>query len=109
MDEGRFAPSNVTRISTLFTSEGYIMVYLSLNPQGLKGDLRQVIAEIIWDAPDGQRQMRCTLMERFTPPDFDYRAYQVDGNIMNVWDVDQKGWRAFYLDKVISCQMLNWG
>jgi WYL_2, Sm-like SH3 beta-barrel fold len=95
------------------------MSYIDINPQAFVADLQQAVVEIIFDKIDGtRRQMRCTLMKNMLPPGTKDAPKHIKeghnqvlggGLTITVWDVDVGDWRSFRGDRVISCQMLNWG
>jgi hypothetical protein len=75
-------------------------------------DLRENVIEVSFDKINGQpRIMRCTLMKDFLPENYieqlDERFHHKNPNIIAVWDLDNKGWKAFRIDSVKMVQSLD--
>lgn len=95
------------------------MTYVILNKSHLRADLREHIAEVIFDKVDGTRRlMRCTLKPSMLPEGVTSSTLDEEigpgedphPNTLAVWDVDKNGWRSFRTDRVLSCQILQgWG
>jgi hypothetical protein len=70
-------------------------------------DLRAQVAEVIFDKENGERRlMHCTLNPHYLPEGTGYPD-QTDPDVVTVWDLDQKDWRRFRLDRVLSIQAVN--
>lgn len=88
------------------------MTYVPVNRRTLAADLKEHVVEIIFDKVDGERRiMKATLMRSFLPEDFDLSLLAPEHDVagrdsMSVWSVDDRGWRAFRMDRVISMQLL---
>lgn len=75
-------------------------------------DLKQGITEVHFIKNDGsERIMKCTLDPHLMPPQMkkeDVEAAKRDTNStsdkINVWDVENKGWRSFKLSTVTYLQ-----
>jgi len=62
---------------------------------------------VTFEKKDGTlRTMRCTRAPHLLPEDAvkgtDTRRDQ--GNLIAVWDLDARGWRGFFFDKMVACQ-----
>lgn len=84
------------------------MTYIITNGQQLAADLREYVAEIIFDKVDGERRvMKCTLQPKYVKENYN-PSEDIKKGILTVWDVENKGWRSFYFGRVLSCQIVNW-
>jgi len=67
--------------------------------------LKTNIVQIKFTKVDGsERTMNCTLMEEYIVPHekkTDRTKTTKDG-VISVWDIDNKGWRSFKVDNLIS-------
>lgn len=78
----------------------------------LLNELRENILEVSFDKINNQpRILRCTLMEYFLPQNYkksaDDKYHATNPDILAVWDIDNKGWRAFRIDSVKMVQALD--
>ena len=77
----------------------------------LKEDLQNGVVTVVFEKVDGtERTMNCTLSDLYVPQVL--TEYDDDGNpivktprktndnVVNVWDIDNSGWRSFRLDSV---------
>jgi hypothetical protein len=85
-----------------------------MDKSSIQADLKLNVAEVIFTKVDGTvRKMRATLSKEYLPKDVNEERYEVDfekddnPNVVKVWDIDNKGWRSFRVDKVISMQHVN--
>jgi len=89
-----------------------MIAYMQINPQRFSQDLQFCVAEVIFDMreTDERRVLRAKLLLRYLPEGYDMKTYVPTGGDqglnMLVWDIDARGWRAFPIDRVVSCQML---
>jgi hypothetical protein len=85
------------------------MTYVITNGMQLANELREHVAEIIFDKVDGERRiMKCTLKPQYLKEQVYNPSEDVKKGILTVWDVENKGWRSFYFGRVLSCQLINW-
>jgi hypothetical protein len=75
-------------------------------------ELRENVMEISFDKVNGQpRILRCTLMRYFLPENYkeqaDVNFHTKNADILAVWDIDNKGWRAFRVNSVKMVQALD--
>ncbi len=87
------------------------MSYKLIDVKQLKSDLKQCVAEVVFDKVDGERRkMHCTLQARYLPEEYqntpDTPPPETESNALAVWDVNAKGWRSFRIDRVLSVQAL---
>lgn len=84
------------------------MAYSKVNPVQLQTDLREYVAEVIFDKHDGSRRvMKCTLKRNFLPENYDPQSDGPVTNILKVWDVEVHGWRSIDTTRVLSCQIVS--
>ena len=80
-------------------------------------DLRTNVIEVHFEKVNGEpRIMRCTLLPRFLPESYRTnldeqkmeKSYHAENsNLIAAWDVQNGGWRSFFIDKVTYCQVLD--
>jgi hypothetical protein len=85
---------------------------ISYDRNTLLSDLRVNVVEVSFDKVNEQpRIMRCTLMREFLPESYqeqpDEKFHAKNPEIIAVWDLDNKGWRAFRIDSVKMVQSLD--
>ena len=68
----------------------------------LLSELRRAEVIVQFTKADGtQRNMHCTLQEKYVPKaDADAAVWGKDKQICTVWDIDEDSWRAFNFDRV---------
>jgi len=90
-------------------------MYIPVNKRTVFSDLREHVIEIVFDKLNGERRvLRGTLMGRYLPDNTDMSTITLENDVagqegeqaMTVWDVQNKGWRSFRTDRVLSMQML---
>ena len=66
--------------------------------------LRDTLAEVTFNKINGdERVMHCTLMQKFLPvmeTKEDATPKKVNEDVLNVWDVDAKGFRSFRMANI---------
>jgi len=67
-------------------------------------ELHAGICTVVFDKVDGtERTMKCTLMEGAVPPrTTDKSDTEYSMNVVRAWDIENKGWRSFRVDRVKS-------
>ena len=84
------------------------MTYVITDGMKLAADLREHVAEIIFDKIDGERRiMKCTLRSKYTQDQYN-PAEDIKKGFITVWDLENNGWRSFHFGRVLSCQIINW-
>lgn len=86
-----------------------------MDKEAIKADLKYGVAEVIFTKMDGTvRKMRATLASEYLPKtieedkkEADFEKEDSNPNVVAVWDLDNKGWRSFRVDRVISMQRVN--
>lgn len=91
---------------------------MKIDDKGLVDDLKTAVVEILFEKVDGsQRLMKATLQSSYVSKPFPNEAERqrradelAHGSkepvpVMHVWDVVDQEWRAFRLNKVLSCQL----
>ena len=94
--------------------------YLAINVDELVDDLKMGVLDILFEKVDGStRLMKATLQPfYFNKPYIDEGEKQARADslsktgenqvpVIHVWDVQEKDWRSFRLDKVLSIQLTN--
>jgi hypothetical protein len=104
-------------ISYLSLSEKYINGDIMNKREEMLDELRNGICRVSFTKVSGEsRVMFCTINEEYVPkesvvyPLLDKndltitkkRQKTINENVINVWDVENKGWRSFCIDKVQS-------
>lgn len=82
------------------------------NRDTILADLRDNVIEVVFDKVNNQpRIMRCTLQREFLPESYKEKAdtdyHTANPDVLAVWDLDNKGWRAFRIDSVRMIQALD--
>jgi len=85
---------------------------INYNRDTLLAELRENVVEVAFDKINNQpRIMRCTLMKDFLgeqyKEDADEKYHAKNLDFLAVWDLDNKGWRAFRIDSVRMVQALD--
>jgi hypothetical protein len=85
--------------------------------QQIVADLKAGVAELQFRKLNGEvRVMRGTLRPDLLPQlaeehvyeeGFEVTEWERNPNVVAVWDLDQKGWRSFRIDRLISIQHVN--
>ena len=80
----------------------------------LLADLRKNVMAVHFTKVNGEkREMRCTLMPNFLPPNYvNEEAAEKDFHVNNpdvlaVWDVMKGGWRSFRVESVEYVEILD--
>lgn len=67
---------------------------MTITKNELVAQLRNGVVEVVFDKQDGsERTMNATLNEAHVPTKYQ-NAEVKDGNVISVWDVDNKGFRS---------------
>lgn len=71
--------------------------------------LKNELVEIVFTKTDGNtRVMTATLQESYLPEKSESTANKkINQNVTSVWSVEDKGWRAFKNDSIISWKIVN--
>jgi len=95
-------------------------IYLNMDEKELVNDLKLAVLEILFEKKDGtNRLMRCTLQPSYFSKPYlneqqraEHANFMAHGEaepdkirVLHVWDVEQKDWRSFRIDRVLSCQL----
>ena len=65
----------------------------------LKEKLENGVTTVVFEKMDGtERTMQCTLLAEYLPEIKNQRTETE--NLINVWDVEQQGWRSFRVNSV---------
>lgn len=104
-------------ISYLSLPKKYLSEENMIKREEMLEELRNGICRVSFTKVNGEsRVMFCTINEEYVPkesvvyPLFDKnnltitkkRQKTINENVINVWDVENKGWRSFCIDKVQS-------
>lgn len=70
----------------------------------MKTNMKSAVATVVFEKTDGTlRTLRCTLMTQYLPEQKESKTGRkkvATDEVLNVWDLDNDGWRSFRLDSV---------
>jgi len=82
-----------------------------MNKEALLWMLENAYVSVIFTKKDGsKRQMLCTLQKNELPEELEKPATKELGSkdeLIKVWDVENNGWRSFYLKSILSISILG--
>ena len=80
-----------------------------INKDTLKANLQNGTGTIVFTKADGsERTMKCTLKSDLLPVVEIKEGAKVkveNPEVLSVWDLDNKGWRSFKIDSIISADV----
>lgn len=82
------------------------MTTVQMSKGELVDTLKKHTCEVVFIKVDqSKRVLNCTLLEKFLPPPQPSKTGKVkppNDEVVNVWDLDNDGWRSFRIDSITS-------
>ena len=78
---------------------------MNVDFETLKNLLKTNVIEVTFTKTNGdKRVLKCTLQENYLPEYNGDSTRKKNENVISVWDLENKDWRSFRFDSVISYQ-----
>ena len=81
------------------------VLYMTYDKIGLLEAARNNVITVRFTKVNGEeRNMKCTLLSEYLPPQKDVEEITTkeNPNVLAVWDIEAKGWRSFRVDSVLN-------
>ena len=81
----------------------------TINKETLKANLQKGLGTVVFTKADGsERTMKCTLKADLLPAveiKEGVKARVENPEVLSVWDLENKGWRSFKINSIISADV----